>query len=212
MTWLQWVLALAAGPEAGAGRRLDALRYYGGAVGFRTRKHYLDRWLAWEPGPLQAVDLSDHPDKKTHEIRIEPAMLRALHGERCPLWREDEVRFAVDHLGAETLLAEAAGWEPGWYVLTGIATEKYLRMYGQDVGPMGQVHLFLLDASATGRTARSPAQWTLWHASTLRGVVFEDNLGRLLANTRTIYQGFVPYRVTASRAPERVPVLPVCNP
>ena len=30
----------------------------------------------------------------------------------------------------------------------------------------------------------------------MRGLVFEDRLGRLLGNTRTIYRGFVPYRVT----------------
>jgi len=195
MTWVQWVLALAGGPVEGAAERMDALRYYGGHVGFRTRKHYLDRWLAWEPGPLQALDLSTHPEKATHVVSIEPVLLRAAHGARCPLWREDERTFRVDHLQADSVMEAAASWEPGWYVLTGIATEKYLGMYGQEVGPMGQVHLFLLDASEAGRAGKAPGDWTLWHASTLRGIVFEDRLGRLLGNTRTIYRGFVPYRV-----------------
>ena len=211
MTWVQWVLALAGGPEEGAAARLDALRYYGGQVGFRTRKHYLDRWLAWEPGPLSALDLSQHPDRQAHEVHVEPILLRSLRGERCPLWREDETRFAVDHIRADTVLAEVSSWEPGWYVLTGIATEKYLGMYGREVGAMGQVHLFLLDASETGRAGRTPDRLTLWHASTLRGVVFEDTLGRLLGNTRTIYEGFVPYRVTEAGEAKVTPVLPTCG-
>jgi len=206
MTWVQWVLALATGPEVSAPERLDALRYYGGQVGFRTRKHYLDRWLAWEPGPLAAVDLSTHPARQTHRVELEPVLLRAARGERCRLWREDARTFEAVYLPADDLLADAASWEPGWYVLTGVATDKYLGMYGQEVGPMGQVHLFLLDATAAGRDGRAPADWTLWHASTLRGVVFEDRLGRLLGNTRTIYRGFVPYRVTAS-APAPPPSL-----
>jgi hypothetical protein len=211
MTWVQWVLALAGGPGESAPERLDALRYYGGRVGFRTRKHYLDRWLAWEPGPLQALDLSAHPDRATHVVSIEPVLLRAARGERCPLWREDEVSFRVDHLKADTVLADAGSWEPGWYVLTGIATEKYLGMYGQEVGPMGQVHLFLLDASEAGRADKAPGEWTLWHASTLRGVVFEDTLGRLLGNTRTIYRGFVPYRVTVEPGARVQPELAACG-
>ena len=211
MTWVQWVLALAGGPAETAPQRLDALRYYGGQVGFRTRKHYLDRWLAWEPGPLEALDLSAHPDKATHIVSVEPVLLRAARGARCPLWREDERTFRVDHLPADAALASAAGWEPGWYVLTGIATEKYLGMYGQEVGPMGQVHLFLLDASAAGRAGKPPEQWTLWHASTLRGVVFEDTLGRLLGNTRTIYRGFVPHRVTEGGAAPVAPALSACG-
>ncbi len=211
MTWVQWVLALAGGPAESAPERLDALRYYGGQVGFRTRKHYLDRWLAWEPGPLLPLDLSAHPDKATHVVSVEPVLLRAARGERCPLWREDEVSFRVDYLKADTVLAEAGSWEPGWYVLTGIATEKYLGMYGQEVGPMGQVHLFLLDASEAGRTGRAPREWTLWHASMLRGVVIEDTLGRLLGNTRTIYRGFVPYRVTEGPGARVQPELAACG-
>lgn len=207
MTWVQWVLALAGGPPQDAPARLDALRYYGGQVGFRTRKHYLDRWLAWEPGPLQAVDLSAHPDRASHVVSIEPVLLRAAHGARCPLWREDERTFRVDHLPADAALASAGAWEPGWYVLTGIATEKYLRKYGQEVGPMGQVHLFLLDATEAGRAGKPPEDWTLWHASTLRGAVFEDRLGRLLGNTRTIYRGFVPYRVGDSPSGTGTPVM-----
>ena len=195
MTWVQWVLALATGPEASAPQRLDALRYYGGQVGFRTRKHYLDRWLAWEPGPLAALDLSAHPARQTHAVDIEPVLLRAARGERCPLWKEESRTFQATHLPADDLLADAASWEPGWYVLTGVATDKYLGLYGQEVGTMGQVHLFLLDATVGGRADRSPEDWTLWHASTMRGLVFEDRLGRLLGNTRTIYRGFVPYRV-----------------
>ena len=186
---------LAAGPEASARtpRHPALLRR---TVGFRTRKHYLDRWLAWEPGPLAALDLSAHPARQTHAVDIEPVLLRAARGEGCPLWKEESRTFQATHLPADDLLADAASWEPGWYVLTGVATDKYLGLYGQEVGTMGQVHLFLLDATVGGRADRSPEDWTLWHASTMRGLVFEDRLGRLLGNTRTIYRGFVPYRVT----------------
>ncbi len=211
MTWVQWVLALALGPEEEAAARLDRLRYYGGHVDFRSRKHYLDRWLAWEPGPLARLDLSDHPARATHQVSIEPVLLRAHRGARCPLWREDHVTFRVDHLPAEALLADAAAWPPGWYVLTGIATEKYLGLYGQDVGPMGQVHLFLLDATEAARATGGPRDWPLWHASIRTGAVEEDRLGRLLDHTRTIYRGFVPYRVTDDLGTPAGVGLPPCG-
>lgn len=211
MTWVQWVLALALGPEAEAAARMDRLRYFGGRVDFRTRKHYLDRWLAWEPGPLARVDLSDHPAKRTHQVSIEPVLLRAHHGAQCQLWREDHLTFRVDHLPADALLADASLWPPGWYVITGIATEKYLGMYGQDVGPMGQVHLFLLDATESARATGGPRDWPLWHASIRKGVVVEDRLGRLLDNTRTIYRGFVPYRVEDDLGVPAGVGLPTCD-
>jgi hypothetical protein len=201
MTWVQWVLALALGAPESAADRMDRLRYYGGVVDFRSRKHYLDRWLAWEPGPVRALDLSTHPAKRTHQVSIEPVLLRADRGAPCPLWREDLVTFRVDYLGADTLLADAAAWAPGWYLLTGVAQQKYLDMFGEKSGPMGQVHLFLLDATEAGRAGKPPSEWTLWHASTLRGAVFEDSLGRLTGHTRTIYRGFVPYALTDALGP-----------
>jgi hypothetical protein len=201
MTWVQWVLALSLGRPEDATARMDRLRYYGGIVDFRSRKHYLDRWLAWEPGPARPLDLSAHPAKHTHEVSIEPALMRADRGAPCPLWREDLVTFRVNYLDADTLLADAATWAPGWYMLTGVAQQKYLDLYGENSGPMGQVHLFLLDATEAGRAGKPTSEWTLWHASILRGRVFEDTLGRLTGHTRTIYRGFVPYALVDELGP-----------
>ena len=65
MTWLQWVLALAYMPETPQ-LALDAIRYYNSEPYFATRKHYIDRWLMLEPGPLQPIaqSLNGHVQKK----------------------------------------------------------------------------------------------------------------------------------------------------
>jgi hypothetical protein len=118
----------------------------------------------------------------------------------------------VPYLTAGALLTLATRLSPGWYVLTGIASDRYLNLYGGDVGTMGQVHLFLLDATGTDTGRGDPRSWTLWHASVRSGRVVEDQLGRLLDHTQTIYEGFVPYRVTDDWQPLPGVALGPCPP
>ncbi len=209
MTWVQLVLAMAVGPDdlpdalEGA---LNAVRYYGGQVDFRTRKHFVDRWLAWEPAPLAPVPLTWLAERQTHTVELQPEVFRAHLGYPCPLLREQTTRFSVDHIPTDDLLWQIGRLPSAVYLLTGIASDRYLERWGTS-GPMGQVHLMFVEGSA------QPAEdWPVHHASIQDGRVVTERLGEFLSESGALYRGFVPYTVEPrSEAAPALAVLPPCE-
>ena len=145
MTWVQWVLALAyAGENADPQPWLDAIRYYGSSIGFDTRKHYVDRWLTLEPGPL--IPIPSH--RLTVESEGIQLTLQAFQDHKqypCELYQSEMNHIRLDVIPQDQLSKTIDDLTPGFYILFGIATDHYLSMYGAQSGPMAQVHPAILE-------------------------------------------------------------------
>jgi lysophospholipase L1-like esterase len=203
MTWAQQVLADATGGT------LDQIRYYGGNVDYATRKHYLDRWLAWDPWPLVKVELGDIAHE-THDVTIDLEKFRTVNGYRCDLYREGDVDFSVDYVPLPALEQVITDLPPDFYVLTGIATPNYIERFGARSGTMGQVHFLFLDAGLDKQGNRAPvAQLPLHHASISAESVVADPLGQYLKDTDGAFAGFVLWRVDPLTAGEPLAVPPM---
>jgi hypothetical protein len=187
MTWLQWVLALAyAEPETDPQPWMDALRYYGGVIGFDTRKHYVDRWLWMDGGPIEPVAC---PEALCEEewVQLELGGLPASRGFPCSIWRPEVRETRIQTTSPENLEELIATLEPGFYVLFGLASPHYLGLYGEHSGPMAQVHPALLHKGA--QTTR------ITHASTALERVAEVDLSEWLDATKRLHRGSVLYQL-----------------
>ena len=104
MTWVQWVLALAyAGNERDPQPWLDAIRYYNAHVGFDTRKHYVDRWLTLDPGPL--VPIQSHSlSVETERIDLALEDFRLHHQYPCELYQSEMNHIRLDVISQEHLI------------------------------------------------------------------------------------------------------------
>ena len=197
MTWLQWILAQAyAGSSPDPEPWLRALRYYGGAVGFDTRKHYVDRWLWLEPGPMRAVDCGEHC--RAELIQLDPQQLIATREAPCPLWRGDVTAVEVQFIPQDELAEVMSALEPGFYVLFGVATERYLELYGSS-GPMAQVHPALLHVSAEGLTVS--------HASTALERVATVPIAEWMHAVRNLHRGTALYALDPSWSLSSTPLV-----
>ena len=164
MTWLQWVLALAyAGPDGDPAPWLQALRYYRSTIGFDTRKHYVDRWIWLDPGPMRTIDCGTHCQSET--IELETQRLIETRGAPCPLWRSDVSSVEIQSVPQAKLTEVVADLQPGFYVLFGVASERYLDLYGSS-GPMAQVHPALLEVGL-GEASVSHASTALDQVATV---------------------------------------------
>jgi hypothetical protein len=187
MTWLQWVLALAyAGPETDPQPWMDALRYYGGVIGFDTRKHYVDRWLWMDEGPMKPVAC---PESLCEEewFRLELDGLPTSREYPCSIWRPEVREVQVQTTAPEHLEELIATLDPGFYVLFGLASPHYLGLYGEHSGPMAQVHPALL--------YKGPQITRITHASTALERVAEVDLKEWMHATRRLHRGSVLYQL-----------------
>lgn len=190
-TWLQERLADAYGGGDPTRRQeaLDAIRYFGGRVSFAARKHYTDRWVRDDPGPLSPVAC---PTDQRISVRLDMARFRASVGYTCAIEGEDDPSQTVD------FMSEAATWEclgsikPGFYIVFPVASARWLRRHPR-VGAMGRVHGLLLDT--TGATP------TVTHASIDHGRVEVLPFEAYAQKGGNIYLGYTLYGLDHSWRP-----------
>jgi hypothetical protein len=195
MTWLQWVLALAyADPDGDHLLWMDALRYYGGVVGFDTRKHYVDRWLWMEPGPLQPIDCPETLCQR-ESIQLDLSGVPAARQYPCGLWRSQVHEVWMEAIPQSQLEEVVGGLDAGFYVLFGLASERYLGLYGMHSGPMAQVHPALLRVDESGAH--------ITHASTALERVAEVELSEWVHSNRRLHRGSMIYALDPSWSPDQ---------
>ena len=190
MTWVQWVLALAyAGPNENPQPWLDAIRYYGSNIGFDTRKHYVDRWLTLEPGPLLPIQ-SEGLAVESERIQLALQKFQQQHQYPCELYQSELDHIRLDVIPQHHLLDTIHNLAPGFYILFGIATDHYLSMYGAQSGPMAQVHPAILEKT----------QHEVWihHASTALERIATVRPNEWLQANRRLHRASTIYSIDPS--------------
>ena len=191
MTWLQWVLALTYSPEDPK-VGLDAIRYYNSEPYFATRKHYIDRWLMLEPGPLEAISnrLQGH-EQKTVQLAL--SRLTESRDYSCELNAPFTTEVSFSYLPSTQFLAQLSELEKDWYVVFPVAKPAYYTILYPAAGPMGQVHSMILDL-------REPEP-KLWHASIDYGAVVHEPPAHFAHRMRELIDGFSIYALNEDWQP-----------
>jgi hypothetical protein len=198
LVWLQLVISEIYGK--GLSDRtvvMDRLRYYGGHVGFSSRKHYLDQWLAFDPKPLVRIDPKSCGVSTARKlIRLNPQVLLADRNFPCMLYKMEDVDFYLDYLNKEALLQCTKTLPSGYYIMFAVASDLYLELYPAS-GPMGLVHAIVLqlDPLSKGAVERSPEDARIYHASTKAGGVRSVGLRNYLEGNQPIHLGYVIYEL-----------------
>lgn len=188
--WLDTLVAEVYGSTPGERTQImNRLRYYGGKIGFGMRKHFSDQWINFEPGPFVPVIPPRCEDRmKSKWIELDPSIFLDQVGYSCPLYRMKETRQQVHFLETDDFVNCASDLEPGFYVIMGMASPKYLKRYGSTSGPMGYVHSFVLEI-------RDSKKQILHNASILSGKVKHTRFAKFVRRSKSWYEGFVAFRL-----------------
>jgi len=194
MTWLQYVLAEAyATNDDEKLNVMDALRYYGGNVGFSLRKHYIDRWTKLEPGPLSLIESPGCKPNGTRNIDLQLDHFVRKIGYSCPLYRMEARRFSVKFMDRRRVLDCVNGIQPGYYIMFAVASRHYLEIYGGYSGPMAQVHGVILEISDSRAGNGEHNEVVVHHASTSNGQVVMISMNEYLKSMRKLHMGYTIY-------------------
>jgi hypothetical protein len=183
MTWLQWVLALSYMPESPK-PAMDAIRYYNSQPAFATRKHFIDRWTALEPGPLNPIS-NNFSGAKTKSVTLDLNRLSESRKYPCELSAPMETNITFGYLPSSDFLAVLPELEPGWYVVFPVAKAVYYTELYPASGAMGQVHSMLLDVRK--------GEPKIWHASIDYGSVVSEHPKEFAHRMRELVDGFAVY-------------------
>lgn len=191
MIWLQWVLALAYMPES-PGPALDAIRYYNSQPAFATRKHFIDRWLALEPGPLSPVT-EQLSGAKSKTVTLELNRLVESRKYSCDLAAPMSTTITFSYLSSVEFLEAVPELGNGWYVVFPVANTAYYTDLYPASGPMGQVHSMLLDTRGS--------EPRIWHASIDYGSVVSEHPKAFAHRMRELIDGFTVYSLDPGWVP-----------
>lgn len=208
MVWVLLVLSEAYGRLGGQGCKqlsMDCLRYYGGHVGFSTRKHYLEQWLAFDPGPLRPISLRELCAPRHYVSVIEPKVFLARRGFEAPLYRMEATVFDTEYTPAPGLLSSVQSLSPGFYIMFAAPTKLCVEQMADSRWPLGLVHCAFLELSGwePDSSAAPLNQLTVHHASVIYGKVMSEPLEVYLAKSATIHQGYVVCQLDPSWVPRR---------
>lgn len=174
---------------------MNRIRYFDGQIAFGMRKHYIDSWMEFDPGPLVRKDVSACSGVQTHKVQLDPARFRTSVGYQCPLYRMRETSFQIPFVSGESLVQCAGGFRPGYYVVFPLASDRYLQKYGANSGPMGQVHAALLQVPAQGAAASGGNNLKIFHASISSGRVVETRLPAYVRSMANLFRGYALYEL-----------------
>lgn len=149
-TWLQWVLADAysRGNRHYFHRNMDALRYYE-EVSFAHRKHFIDRWILYDPGPLRILEHAECQSDRTQVIELQLSTFRTHHQYPMPLFEESVLgteQHVVSYLSEQQSNHCLESLEVGWYVGFFVPNDKWLATWSS-IGQMGLVHSMIVEKS-----------------------------------------------------------------
>lgn len=192
ITWLQWLLALTYDFD-NPNSTLDAIRYYEAQPSFATRKHYIDRWLMLEPGPLRPL-AQQCEGSKVHSIQLELDKLTTSRGFTCDLSHPFATRFEFSYLPTNAFLSCVPELKSPWYVVFPIAREVYYTDLYPAAGPMGHVHAMVLD--------NRELEAKLWHASIDFAKVLSEAPKDFASRMERLIIGFAVYELDPNWAPK----------
>jgi len=196
--WLYLLLADTYGSTpAEKEQAMNRIRYFDGQIAFGMRKHFIDNWMALDPEPLVRKDLSSCPGIQTYKVQLDFNRFRNSVGYQCPLYRMRETSFEIPFVSGDGLIRCAAGFQPGYYVVFPLASDRYLQKYGTNSGPMGQVHAVLLKVPEKG-TGGDGNDLTVYHASISSGRVVETRLPAYVRNMANLFRGYAVYELDPS--------------
>lgn len=208
MVWVLLVLAETYGRQGRQDARqlaMDCLRYYRGHVGFSMRKHYLEQWLALDPGPLRPVSLRELCAPEHYVSVLEPKVFLARRQFEMPLYRMEATVFDTEYVPAPGLRSSVESLPPGFYLMFGVPTRLCFEHFADRCGPLGLVHCVFLEVPGWG-LAGSPAppgDCTVHHASIVCGAVVSERLGVYLEQSASIHQGYVVCELDPAWVPGR---------
>lgn len=187
ITWLQWVLAKSySSPSIPLEQYLDAIRYYDYKIGFNHRKHFIDRWLIYEPAPLIPVHTQECSTSAAISVQLQLSQFREKQGYSCSLFNEESPveHLVVPYISEQNMESCTTALPEGFYVLFMVPNERWLDRWST-IGEMGTVHAMILH-----RTQESS---TVYQASVDQGVVAEESwteVGKRLSPVSLGYRVF----------------------
>lgn len=198
IVWLQLLLAEVYGKGlTDKTPVMDKIRYFGGQVGFSTRKHYTDHWLSIEPQPFKRVDVSACGEKARHSVDLDFKTFLKSNKFSCPLYKMEASHLEFDYIKRDSLSDCARKLPAGYYVLFAVPTEKFLARSMKQTGPMGLVHAMVLRLREHDATKgpRSLESTLVYHASTAASQVQVEPLSQYLGKSKKIHRGYVVYEL-----------------
>ncbi len=208
MIWLQYVLAKAyARDGASLEQSMDAMRYYQGIVGFGTRKHLDDDWVAFDPGPLVSVRPQACGQPRIHRVKLNRQLEFSSMGYTCPvlpMLRED---LEFEYYPYETMIECAPKVEPGHYVMFAVPTQLHLDKFEKISGPMGLVHALILQVRHYEDLGKNIPN--VFHAATSSRKILIEPPHSYFQRMGKNFAGYALFRLKPDWRPEKPSVLPV---
>ena len=194
MTWMQLVLAKAyATPSHSEKELFRRLRYYDGQVCFSHRKHYVDRWVQLDPGPLEELNTQQCKADMLVPVQLSiPTFLeqRAYKGE---LYSQGSIVPPASALTPARLQRCISSLPKGFYVAFAVPSKWWLSEY-YPIGKMARVHSLIIDN--TSQSAQ------VHHASLDYGRVKTESLAEFVKRLEGVFDGYSLYRLRPTWAPE----------
>lgn len=194
--WVYLVLAEAYGQFGGQRLKqliMDCLRYYGGVVGFSMRKHYLEQWLAFDPGPLIPISLHDlHPARAFSSV-IEPQVFLGRRGFDTLLYNMELNHFSVEYSDAKGISSAAQWLPPGYYIFFAVPTNRFREMFAERCGLLGLIHgvILELDDAPNFDFPRPPDRCIVHHSSVIQRAIVSLPLDEYIGRSTSIHEGYV---------------------
>ncbi len=185
LTWLYWVLATAyAKTDVEEFRRyLDDLRYYD-QISFAERKHFVDRWLVYDPAPLKPLEQVACRADQTTMVHLQLQRFRQTKNYQCSLYQEDQT-------GQETLMIPylslvqshqcVEALVDGYYVAFFVPSEEWLVRWST-IGDFGTVHAMIIEKSGDAVLVH--------HASIDKRQVIEESWSEFTTRLATVAKGY----------------------
>jgi hypothetical protein len=196
ITWLNYVLSETFGSNPEEKQRVLArLKYFHGIVSFGTRKHFVDQWVSFDPGPLQHVRFAGCAQPQIQKVVLDPEGFARRVGYQCPLIYSEHKTFTNEYVDIQDFARCQNQLEDGVYVFFLIPQNWYLQKYGQRSGPMGLVHGEILRVMSTDSPQGLKRQFTVFNASLKSLRVESFPLSDLFRDGLKGFLGLALYRV-----------------
>lgn len=185
LTWLHWVLATAyAKTDADAFKRyLDDLRYYD-HISFAERKHFVDRWLVYDPAPLKPLEQVACRADQTTTVNLQLQRFRQTKNYQCSLYQEDQTgqeTLMIPYLSLSQSHQCVEALVDGYYVAFFVPSEKWLARWST-IGDFGTVHAMIIEKSGNAVLVH--------HASIDKREVVEESWSEFTTRLSTVAKGY----------------------
>ena len=199
MTWFQWVVATAYthdNPSAFE-QHLDAIRYYNQTIGFDTRKHFIERWLIYDPAPLGSLAAQECQTDAVRSVSLDLSSFRQQQGYSWSLYQENtqQERLIIPYM-TQNRMDTCQGFLPdGYYAMFMVPNERWIARWS-NIGEMGTVHAMIL--------YRYQGNTLVYQASIDQKAVVSESWDAVSQRLSTVSKGYRLYQFDVNRIPESV--------